>query len=245
MPTLIEHCNERGWPFFATKDERVVLINADCLEVATFLPEMNCVAITDPVWPNVPSGLLAGSEDPQSLFRDALDGLDLFARIKTLVVMLGFDSDPRFLRDVPRRLPYVRSMQLPYAVPSYRGRLLGGDEMAYVFGEIPKGRGVIPGRCSTVTDHKADRATGHPCPRADQHLKDLVRWWSVEDDVIVDPFAGTGSTGLAAAAMGRRFIGIEIEPKYFAVAANRIKAELTRAPLFEERPKIVQSTLFT
>lgn len=45
----------------------------------------------------------------------------------------------------------------------------------------------------------------------------------ISADVILDPFMGSGTTGVACAKMGRRFIGIEIEPKYFDIACRRIE----------------------
>jgi site-specific DNA-methyltransferase (adenine-specific)/modification methylase len=53
---------------------------------------------------------------------------------------------------------------------------------------------------------------------------------------------GSGTTGVACVRTGRRFIGIEREPKYFEIAVKRIEAELNRVPLFEPKPK-VQSEL--
>jgi site-specific DNA-methyltransferase (adenine-specific) len=44
-------------------------------------------------------------------------------------------------------------------------------------------------------------------------------------DVILDPFMGSGSTGVAALRMGMRFIGIEVDPEHFETASNRIAAE--------------------
>ena len=54
---------------------------------------------------------------------------------------------------------------------------------------------------------------------------------------------GSGTTGVACVRTGRKFIGIEKEPKYFDIAVKRIEAELTRAPLFDESPAIVQREL--
>ena len=54
---------------------------------------------------------------------------------------------------------------------------------------------------------------------------------------ILDPFMGSGTTGVAAVKMGRHFIGIEVEPKYFEIACRRI-AEATRQPdMFVASPK--------
>ena len=60
---------------------------------------------------------------------------------------------------------------------------------------------------------------------------------------ILDPFMGSGTTGVACARTGRRFIGIEKEPKYFDIAVKRIEAELNRFPLFEDTRKLTQTSL--
>jgi DNA modification methylase len=51
---------------------------------------------------------------------------------------------------------------------------------------------------------------------------------------IIDPFMGSGTTGIAAAKHGRKFIGIEIDPKYFDVACQRIAHQLRQPTLFYE-----------
>jgi site-specific DNA-methyltransferase (adenine-specific) len=73
----------------------------------------------------------------------------------------------------------------------------------------------------------------------------LMAWClgMVEGHTILDPFMGSGTTGVACVRTGRRFIGIEKEPKYFEIARKRIEAELTRAPLFDDAPQIVQREL--
>jgi len=54
------------------------------------------------------------------------------------------------------------------------------------------------------------------------------------DGIVLDPFMGSGTTGVACARTARRFIGIEIEPKYFEIAKRRISDELNRFPLLEK-----------
>lgn len=53
----------------------------------------------------------------------------------------------------------------------------------------------------------------------------------------LDPFMGSGSTGVAAVKLGRKFIGIEIEPKYFDTACRRISDALSRPDMFIEQSK--------
>lgn len=179
------------------------------------------VVLTDPVWPNCPPGLLPGADGAQGALTRAC--LDALPSARTVVLVLGFDSDPRWLAEaVPERWPFLRTQQLPYAFPGYRGRLLAGDEMAYVFGAIPTGRGVIPGRARTKTTAK-DRDTLHPCPRQVVHMESLIGWWSLLSDTVCDPFMGTGTTGVAAVAAGRRFVGCEVDEAYFDAACIRIE----------------------
>lgn len=54
------------------------------------------------------------------------------------------------------------------------------------------------------------------------------------DDTIIDPFMGSGTTGVAAVQMGRKFIGIEREPKYFDIAVGRIEQAQRQGDLFIE-----------
>ncbi len=49
---------------------------------------------------------------------------------------------------------------------------------------------------------------------------------------ILDPFMGSGSTGVAAIREGFKFVGIELNPEYAKIAQNRIENELNKAPLF-------------
>jgi DNA modification methylase len=75
-----------------------------------------------------------------------------------------------------------------------------------------------------------------------------VMAWSIEKlpsgcDTIIDPLMGSGTTGVACARLGRRFIGIEIEPKYFDIACKRIEREYAQLQLFppaEARREAVQ-----
>jgi DNA modification methylase len=71
--------------------------------------------------------------------------------------------------------------------------------------------------------------------------------WCVEKtkaNTILDPFMGSGTTGVAAIQLGRKFIGIEREPKYFDIACQRIEQAVAQGQLFEpEQPKQVQEQL--
>jgi len=66
-----------------------------------------------------------------------------------------------------------------------------------------------------------------------------------EPQSILDPFMGSGTTGVAAIQMGRKFIGIEREPKYFDIACKRIEQAVAQPQLFEPEPvKHIQEDMF-
>jgi DNA modification methylase len=61
---------------------------------------------------------------------------------------------------------------------------------------------------------------------------------------ILDPFMGSGTTGVACVNLGRKFIGIELEPGYFDIAVRRIEEAYRQPRLFDEpRPKPVQESM--
>ena len=62
----------------------------------------------------------------------------------------------------------------------------------------------------------------------------LVSRASLPGETILDPFMGSGTTGVACANLGRKFIGIEIEEKYFDIACKRIEIAYRQPRLFEE-----------
>jgi len=73
----------------------------------------------------------------------------------------------------------------------------------------------LKGQAGTVTE------TGHPHTKPVDLMKALIEL--APSGVIIDPFMGSGSTGVAAVQMGRKFVGCEIDPSYFDIACRRIE----------------------
>lgn len=63
----------------------------------------------------------------------------------------------------------------------------------------------------------------HPTQKPVELLKYLIKTYTKEDDVVLDFTMGSGSTGVACVETNRNFIGIELEPKYYEIAEQRIK----------------------
>jgi DNA modification methylase len=57
-------------------------------------------------------------------------------------------------------------------------------------------------------------------------MRELLGDFSNPDSIILDPFAGSGTTLVAAKQLGRKFIGIEIEPKYVEICKQRLAQEV-------------------
>jgi site-specific DNA-methyltransferase (adenine-specific) len=68
-------------------------------------------------------------------------------------------------------------------------------------------------------------------------MLDLVRLFTTAGDTILDPFMGSGTTGVAAIQQGRKFVGVEKEPRHFATACRRIESAYAQRPLFPAEPQ--------
>ena len=73
---------------------------------------------------------------------------------------------------------------------------------------------------------KEKKLYGHPTIKPQEILKNLIVNSTVENDVVLDCFMGSGSTGVACVNLKRNFIGIELEEKYFKIAKERIQAAI-------------------
>lgn len=96
-------------------------------------------------------------------------------------------------------------------------------------------RGVFTHMC------QADRPD-HPTPKPASLMLELVDLFTDPGETVLDAFAGSGTTGLACVRTGREFIGIEKDPKYFAVAVERLRAEESGSTVHAQRAG--QTSLF-
>ena len=83
---------------------------------------------------------------------------------------------------------------------------------------------------SPGTDKEKDN--DHPCPYPPRLVEPLIQSSVHAFGVVLDPFMGSGSTGVACERLKRKFIGIEIEPKYFDIACERIENAQRQERLF-------------
>lgn len=198
------------------------------------------VIVTDPPWDQAKG--IAGADDPRGLFAACAPAI---AKARCAAIQLGCYTDPCFCAPVAALMPFIHACWLRYVPPSYNGRVLVEADVAYVYGKPPKsapGRRVLPAMVAStrreasesdfIKRHGRNRSSrqaaesvakqAHPMPRCLKHVRWLMERHSDASDVVCDPFMGSGTAGVAAADLGRPFIGIEIDPEYFDLACERI-----------------------
>ncbi|HHU46893.1 MAG TPA: site-specific DNA-methyltransferase [Bacteroidales bacterium] len=83
--------------------------------------------------------------------------------------------------------------------------------------------------------------TSHPTEKPESLLERIILLGSKQGDTILDPFAGSGTTGVVAKRLQRHFIGFEISPDYFKIALNRINDEKTENKVVYSEKLLKQS----
>ena len=133
----------------------------------------------------------------------------------------------------------------PDGAPQFTGDRPGtGWEAVAICHQTGKKRWNGGGKHAFWNFPKGENNSGHPTGKPIGLYKSFVHDFTDHGGTILDPFMGSGTTGVAAVQMGRRFIGIEREPKYFDIACKRIEDAHKQPRLFDEPPpKTVQSSL--
>lgn len=201
------------------QDDFCTIYHGDCLKMR-FSAE---ALITDPVWPG--NKLKEFSKiNPYKLFQKMINRYQ--KKVDRIGVQLGCWSNPDILNSI--NMPFFKICWLPYLLPGHMGRQLVTGDVAYLYGEPPKsreGNRCIPGEFRNKMQGFKGKGL-HPCPRRQQHVNWLVNIWSNQDETILDPFMGSGTTLRAAKDLQRKAIGIEIEEKYCEIAATRLEQEV-------------------
>ena len=84
------------------------------------------------------------------------------------------------------------------------------------------------------------RRIGHPAPFPEELPTRLIQLYSFTDDIILDPFMGSGTTAVSAIKSERKFIGYDISQEYISLAENRLKPYLTQTKLAFEKLETTQ-----
>jgi site-specific DNA-methyltransferase (adenine-specific) len=214
--------------------EKVTIGNAemwhgDALQVLPGLPIVDAV-ITDPPFN-------AGKD----IANDNLDQKSWRAFCNRLAIALWTNGAPNVLvetgkddatmrQELERWMPYRYALALNYTNSMRNGSVgFANFGLVYWFGV---------GKCHNRYMDRIDAALvstkdefAHPAPKMIPHYARLVEMFSPSGGIVLDPFAGSGTTGVAAIQKGRRFIGIEIERQHFDTACERIMSAQAQGTL--------------
>jgi DNA modification methylase len=113
------------------------------------------------------------------------------------------------------------------------GRFRLSDERIY---QIGKPRKWFDQGYTTVWRMTPERGGEHVCPFPEELPTRCIISSTEPGDVVVDPFMGSGTTGVAAARQGRGFIGIEVDPRYFELACKQIEAAYAQPAMVASPP---------
>lgn len=135
---------------------------------------------------------------------------------------------------------------VPWAKPSYRPQMgrFGAQCEYLVWGSngpmpVERGVGCLPG----FFDHSSPMQREHVTQKPVDMMAEVVQVVPA-GGVVLDPFMGSGTTGVACAQTGRAFVGVELSPDHFETACRRIEQAQAQAQLFEQSvPKAEQVEL--
>lgn len=89
-----------------------------------------------------------------------------------------------------------------------------------------------------VWDHtKGENSSGHPTGKPIGLFSDFIHDFTDMGETVLDPFMGSGTTLVACAKLGRKGIGIELEPKYFDIACRRVEQAYRQGDMFIKQPE--------
>ena len=117
----------------------------------------------------------------------------------------------------------------------HAGKIINKSTKRKADGSIRKFPQIILGNYqarSNVWHCEPERNSNHPAPFPEKLVHDHIISWSNENDIILDPFMGSGTTGKMAKQLNRNFIGIELGDKYFNTAKERIEETIYQPDLF-------------
>lgn len=220
------------------KDKDVLLFNGDCLEVMDKMIEkgmkVGCV-ITDP-----PYGMdfksnfrkekydkIKNDSNLEWLQEFVNSSYELMQENTHLYCFCSFHNVDIFKQALEKKFK-IKNILIWEKNNTSMGDLKGDYAPKYeMIIYCHKGRRTLNGRrdCN-ILKYKRTGNKNHPTEKPVDLIEFLVGKSTQGEDVIFDPFMGSGTTGIACKNLGRKFIGIELDEGYYEIAKERIKKEV-------------------
>ena len=213
------------------QDSHVTIYNADCREILPLLDPVDLV-LTDPPYllPSLSGGGAFGNRGHLQNTRNFTDkGVDysFLDPFKNWFVFCNLNQLPTLLDFASKKDRHnVLTMCKNNPVPTVNNKYL--PDVEYVV------HGFSTGRLFGNYNHKScfefvnvgNKTSGHPNEKPLGFIKRLVVLGSQENETVLDPFMGSGTTLRAAKDLNRKAIGIELEEKYCEIAVERLRQEV-------------------
>ena len=220
------------------QDDYVTLYHGDCLEMLDTLPVAKAI-ITDPPYSEATHSKAKSNKGKghkvKAITFDALaDPIELFARLREhtsgwIIANVDYkhafrldETPPKGLRTL-RIGVWVKTNPMPQISADRPGT--GWEAIAYMHRDDVKPKWNGGGRHGNYILPTV-QGTGHPTSKPVSMIGDWVRKFTDPGDLILDPFAGSGSTLKAARDEGRKAIGVEVEEKYCEIIATRLDQQV-------------------
>lgn len=208
-----------------------IIENCDCMDFMGAMPAGSVdFTLTDIPYNAVnreSNGLRQLDKDNADVLTFGLDGfLSQVFRVtrNSLVIFCGKEQFSQIYAFFAAQKGTVRPIVWEKTNPSpMNGQYiyLSGVELAIWFKH--RGRRTFNAHCkNTVFRYPNGRSREHPTEKNHDLLKDLIQDNSNEEEIVFDPCMGSGSHLMVAQKLGRRFLGCEINPHYFALAQKRL-----------------------
>lgn len=205
-----------------------VLYRGDCLEVLPTLGKVDCVITDPPYGMEFQSNHRAEAHLPIAGDADArlLKAACALSPRRASYVFMRWDN----LQDVPKPKSLIQWVKNNWSMGDLEHEHARQTEQI-AFYPGPE-HSWLTGRPTDVIHSKRTGNDLHPSEKPVDLMERVIGWCADARHVVLDPFMGSGTTGVAALRHGCNFIGIEIEPKYFAIAERRIRAEANQRKMF-------------
>jgi len=202
----------------------------ECIDLIVTDPPYKCISGGKPNKKGQPSGMLSKNDGkifnynsikPEMWFPELYRVLKPDTQCYVMVNCINLENYLRISREIGFKLHNVLSWEKNNVTPS-RWYMKNGEYVLF----LRKGKAKTINNVGSKMIHQINNIKGkksHPTEKPLDLMKLYVGNSSNIGDIVLDPFAGTGSTLVASKELGRKYIGYEIDKQYFDIAEDRLK----------------------
>lgn len=219
-------------------------VNGNCLDLLPMLPD-NAIRLllTDPPYgtdfqsnrrtASAKADKIAGDETPQAaalLLQDMLKTVASKMASNSRLLVFTSQVNHSLFRSIITEAGYTCGRTLTWIKENHTSGLLQdfAPQTEWIINAW-RGKPTISHRISEVLDFRRDRTTTHPTEKPTELLMEVIKVLTLPDELIVDPFAGTGATVEAARRLGRKAYGIELSKTWYDEGVIRLENIQTKA----------------